>query len=492
MNHIKHPIIYLAFCVLIIITFNTSCSKDAEIPIYSDFPTEVGKIIANKCANSGCHNNTSYEAAANLNLSSFANLFKGSVNGSPVIPYSSEFSSLCSFINTYPELGIISSPSMPINAKPLSKEEVITFKNWIDNGAPDIKGNVMWSDNPNRKKYYVSNQGCDVVTVFDANTQLPMRFITVGNSPSRDDIPHMVKVSPDGKYWYVIFVNDNKLKKYRTADDAFVAEVDLGKDIDLKPYNNWNTMTISPDSKKAYCVSWLANGRIASVDLETMKLIHNYGGYNYSHGSALNHTNDTLYITSQYGNFIYKIDTGFNSSTQVMLDMSSTPIYVPNTIDPHEIIFSNDGTKYFVTCQSSNEVRVMNTSDNKLLATIKTGKTPLEIVKSDIRQKLYVTCQDEPNATNTKQKGCVTVIDMNTFQSKNYPVGYEVHGIAVDEENGLLIVASRNTLTNGPTPHHTNICGRAGFVNYFNLNTMQLLKKTTELAADPYSVSIRP
>jgi hypothetical protein len=39
----------------------------------------------------------------------------------------------------------------------------------------------MWSDNPNRKKYYVLNQGCDVVTVFDAETQLPMRYITVGN-----------------------------------------------------------------------------------------------------------------------------------------------------------------------------------------------------------------------------------------------------------------------------------------------------------------------
>jgi DNA-binding beta-propeller fold protein YncE len=59
------------------------------------------------------------------------------------------------------------------------------------------------------------------------------------------------------------------------------------------------------------------------------------------------------------------------------------------------------------------------------------------------KNKLYVVCQDEPSSIpNTK--GSVTVIDMTTYQSSNYSVGYQPHGIALDEENGYVIVASRN------------------------------------------------
>src|SRR4028118_2164143 len=102
-----------------------------------------------KCAVSGCHNTTSAGGAANLDLSSYSTLFKGSVNGSPVIPYRSDFSSLLYFINTYDELGPKNVPTMPLNASPLSREEVKTIKDWIDEGAPDINGTVMWADNPN-------------------------------------------------------------------------------------------------------------------------------------------------------------------------------------------------------------------------------------------------------------------------------------------------------------------------------------------------------
>ena len=483
----KHTIFYLFFSLCSLFVFISSCTKDSAPLTFGDFPTDVGKIMTYKCATSGCHNDASYQGEANLNLSSFANLFKGSVNGSPVIPYRSDFSSLCYFINTYDDLGIKNLPTMPINANALSRDEVTTIKNWIDNGAPDINGNVMWSNNSNRKKYYVVNQGCDVVTVFDAATQLPIRYITVGKLPNTAEVPHVIKISPDGNYWYVVFVNNNILQKYRTSDDALVGEVTLGADL------YWNTITISNDSKKAYCVSWQGNSKIATVNLETMHVIHYNLGTTNAHGSALNKTNDTLYVTSQSGNFIYKVDTGFTMiPAQITIDMSGIPSNTPGTFDPHEILFSADGSKYFVTCEAANQVRVMNTSNDLLLQVINTGAFPLEMVKSNAQQKLYVTCQDEPNTSNPSQKGCVTVIDMNTYSATNYPVGFQPHGIGLDETNGYVIVASRNVLTNGPTPHHTGVCGRNGFVNYFNITSMQLLKKQTEVASDPYSISVRP
>lgn len=481
----KHNLFLISYCFLCL--FITSCTKDPEIPIYGNFPNEIGEIFANKCSTSGCHNDESNQYCENFNMITYEKMFEGSEHGSPVIPYRSDFSTLFNLINTYPDLGFVSSITMPLNNPVLSKKEVETIKSWIDNGAPDFNGNIMWSGNPNQKKYYVVNQGCDVVTVFDAVTQLPMRYITVGKSPNTAEVPHIIKISPDGNYWYVVFVNNNILQKYRTSDDVLVGEVTLGNDL------YWNTITISNDSKKAYCVSWQGSSKIAAVDLETMHLLHYNIGTTNAHGGALNKTNDTLYITSQSGNFIYKVDTGFTMiPAQITLDMSGIPSNTPGTFDPHEILFSIDGSKYFVTCQSSNQVRVMSTSNNALLQIINTGTTPLEMVMSITQQKLYVTCQDELNSTDPLQKGCVTVIDINTYSATNYPVGFQPHGIGIDETNGYVIVASRNILTSGPPPHHTSVCGRTGFVNYFNINTMELLEKETVVASDPYSIAIRP
>jgi len=482
MIHLKQ-IIASASVLLIILM---SCKKDPSLPVANNYPEDIGKIISNKCATSGCHNEASYRAAGNLNLTDFNTLFQGSSNGSSVIPFRSDFSSLCYFINSYAEFGPINNPTMPLNGNVLSKQEVKTIKDWIDNGAPDKNGNVMWADNPNRKKYYVLNQGCDVVTVFDANTQLPMRYITVGNKANTPELPHMIRVSPDGKYWYVVFVANNILQKYRTSDDSFVGEVTLGTDI------NWNTITISNDSKKAYCVSWQANSRLAIVDVENMLLLHNVGGGNFTdaHGVALNKNNDTIYITRQTGNYIYKIDANLSNGFQEISLDGNTPNQT-SSLNPHEIIFSQDGLRYFVTCQNTNQVRVLNTAGDNLLQIIPTGQYPLEFAISNARNKLYVSCQDEPGTT-TNLKGSVTVIDMITLQSTNFSVGYQPHGLGIDEANNILVVASRNIQINGPTPHHTGVCGRNGFVNYFNLNTMQLLSKKTEVASDPYSVAIKP
>ena len=93
-----------------------------------------------------------------MNLETWESLFLGSESGSAVIPFSSQFSSLCYYINTYPELGSQNQPTMPLNNTKLSKSEVLLIKNWIDAGAPDINGNIKWASYPNQKKLYLVNQ----------------------------------------------------------------------------------------------------------------------------------------------------------------------------------------------------------------------------------------------------------------------------------------------------------------------------------------------
>jgi len=488
----KIKLIHTVSILFLIVFFFAECRKDSAVMKYGDFPTEIGKIITYKCATAGCHNSKSYQGASGLDLTSFASLFRGYNSGSSVIPFRSDFSTFCNFINTYDDLGLKNTPTMPLNGNPLNREEVKLIKDWINNGAPDINGKIMWSDNPKRKKYYVLNQGCDVVTVFDAATQLPMRYITVGNKPGIPELPHMIRVSPDGQYWYVVFVANNILQKYRTSDDSKIGEVQLAHM--LLP-QQWNTIAISNDSKRAYCVSFdPGKSLLAVVDIENMRLIKppfNAGNFINAHGVALNKTNDTIYVTCQTGNYIYKMDTSLiDPPSSVVIDGTKFPNN-GSSLDPHEIMFSEDGSKYFVTCQKSNQVKVIQTAGDVLLKSIPTGKYPQEIARSNANNKIYVTCPEEPSP-NPKAKGAVTVIDMITYQYNNYLVGYLPHGIAIDEKNGWVIVASRNLDSNGPAPHHTSICGRNGFVNYFDIKTMTLLSKKTEVASDPYSISITP
>ena len=252
------PLKQIIASVSILLIILISCKKDPSLPTANNYPDEVGKIISNKCATSGCHNEASYKAAGNLNLTDFNTLFKGSSTGSPVIPYRSDFSSLCYFINTYTEYGPINNPTMPLNGNVLSKQEVKTIKDWIDNGAPDKNGNIMWSDNPNRKKYYVLNQGCDVVTVFDASTQLPMRYITVGNKINTPESPHMIRVSPDGKYWYVVFVANNIFAFWKTIIASGVEGIFAPSVTQIHPFA---TSDLASSSFNSF---WVAHGKATS------------------------------------------------------------------------------------------------------------------------------------------------------------------------------------------------------------------------------------
>jgi len=306
----------------------------------------------------------------------------------------------------------------------------------------------------------------------------------VGNNPNTTEVPHVVKVSPDGQYWYVIFVNNNIMQKFRCSDDVLVGTANLGANFD------WNTMEISDNGKRAYCVAWLSNGHIASVNLETMTLINNLGGFPFPHGVALNGTNDTIYVTAQTGNFIFKLDTGFNNSDQISLQNGFPPSSF-SALDAHEIILSPDKKNLYVSCQKTNEIRVYNIPTGMVTQTVSTGLFPQEMALSPAKNKLYVTCTYD-TLSFPGAYGTVVEMDLGNYSTQKLKVGFMPHGIAVDESKGVIYVASRNIFSNGPTPHHTSVCGgRNGFVSFIDLNTFTIKGKRIEVSADPYFVSVR-
>lgn len=466
--------IYLLI-ILSIVLSHCKADKDLKDLSGSGYPKEVGNILLTNCAVSGCHNDQSKEAAGGLSLTTWNNMFKGARGEAVTIPFQHKFSPLFLFTNTYNNLGLGLKPTMPIGKPPLSEEEIKTLRDWIDQGAPDAEGNIKFSNS--LKKIYVTNQGCDVVAVLDQKTGLVMRYINVGNLATTES-PHSVRVSPDGKSWYVVFIQSNIIQKYSTRDDSFQGQAVIGT-------GSWNTFVITPDSKYAFITDF-NNDQIAYVDLTAMQLKFKYSNYSKPHGIAITNSGNTLYVCAQQSNFIYKINVTDPSSDEFIT------ILLQGGFAPHEVVLSPDETKYFVTCQGSNDLRIFSVATDELLAIIPTGSFPQEVVLSKNGYG-FVTCPEDTSSFAGK-RGSVTVFNHNNNSFvKNIFVGFQPHGIAVDEEKGLVYIANRNISESGPAPHHTTECGgRNGYLTHIDLYKLELIEGSqTELSVDPYFISIK-
>ncbi len=462
-----------------------ACNHNTDMPVPdTGYPTDIETLVITRCATSGCHDNISNGAAAGLNLETWNDLFSGSRGGAVVIPYRPDFSTFCYYTNTDTLLGLALEPTMPYNDMPLSVSEYLLIKNWIQSGAPNNKGFVKFSDYQNKSKLYISNRGCDVVTVLDPESGLAMRYIDVGNSPSIEG-PCMIKVSPDKLYWYVLFSQGNILQKFRTSDNAKVGEITIGSGF-------WSAIEISTDSKKAFISDADINGRIIYADLENMQVITTYqSGLRYPYGLCINNTNNILYATSKEGNYIYKIDlTNLLSPIiqEISLEMGN-PVSTVQTLNPYNICLSPDGTRYFVTCNKSAELRIVQTSNDSLLDIHATGSNPAEIIFSHDYPYLFVSCMGVPG---TIKFSVVNVFNLNsnTFLPEIY-AGHDSKGIMIDDVSNKLYVANRNVSSGGPAAHHEPVCeGKNGYITAIDLNTLQLIPGyKAELSVDPYHIS---
>ena len=188
-------IVYASLMLIVVLSCKKDKSDEADL---SNYPADISKIISTHCAVSGCHNQQSKLAAGGLSMETWEQLFEGGNGGSTVIPYRPDQSWLMYYINTDTNRGVALTPTMPFNKPPLSDEDYNTLHAWITAGAPDVNGKIPFPNEPDRRKFYVSSQGCDLVTVFDTKTLLAMRCIDVGALPSIE-VPHQLKVSPDGQ-----------------------------------------------------------------------------------------------------------------------------------------------------------------------------------------------------------------------------------------------------------------------------------------------------
>lgn len=478
----------LAVVVALVTTLSVallqSCKHEFTEPAIAEsgYPENVERIIVTKCATAGCHDDQSKEAAAGLSLQTWERMFEGSRSGATVIPYRPDFSTLIYYTNAYDDFGLLHlEPRMPYNADSLSYDEMQVLYDWVLSGAPDKNGLVKFSE-PERKKFYVANQMCDVVTVFDAQTKLASRYVNVGSSPNGIEQARAVCVAPNNEYWAACVGMGQYLQLFSTADNTLVNEIDITA-------GGWNNITFSPNSAYAF-VADKTNGRIAIVDLTT-NTTEIVGGLFLPGGLAVNPSGTALYATGEQGNYIYKIPiTNPSSFTQV--SMNGLPASSDSSLNIHQIVFSPDGSKYFISCEYSSEVRAVNAANDSLVAVIPVGTLPQTLAVSTMLPYLFVSCTEDIT-TFPGKRGSVYVIDYNSHQVvTTIQPGHQPYGLAVDDENNRVYVSNRNVKPGGPIPHHAAACaGKNGNITAVDMSTLTIIEDfKAEVSVDPYVMSI--
>lgn len=489
---------------LLITGIYTSCKHEPGITpkpenpdtAMGNFPDAVGKIFVTRCATAGCHNATSYTGAGGLLLDSWEHLFEGGNNGAVIVPYSVDNSSLLYYINTFPELGPTATPTMPVNGTPLTKEEYMTIHDWVANGAPNRDGTVPFSSDPDtRQKIYLTQQGCDLVAVIDAEKQVVMRYIPIGTKPGIE-APHCIRFDAAGQYAYVSFLGSNYVQKIDARTDKLVDSVDVGS-------GSWNILQVPPSAAvDKVIVADFDNELFAWVNTSTMTKEYDIpfsgtSGISGLHGIATNQTFDTFYTTMQLGNSMLKFWLTPTFGYKRFSIDGNPPVAIsgPNTPDPHEIMMNPARTMYFLSCEKSNEVRVMDARADTLIKVIPVGIKPQELAMSRTKPYLLVSCMEDDNQLSAMYKGSVYVINYETLQivKKIHGKFYQPHGVTVDDRNGKIYIASRNANPNGPAPHHASSCtGRNGWYNVYDLNTLEpATGKRFEVTVEPYFADTR-
>ena len=466
------------------------------------FPREIANILVAKCAVSGCHNAASYGNAGGLLLDTWEHLFLGGESGSVIIPYSPQFSPLLYFVNTDSTQGLVALPRMPMatssaGTPPLTAAEYQTLTNWIASGAPDKDGNVAFASNATgRQKIYIAQGQSDMMAVVDAESHLVMRYAPLGSTASKIEGPHCVRTNSDGSYAYVSFLSSDYIQKMDTRTDQVVASANVGN---LALNYSWSIVYVAPADTAIVTSSFNGDGIVAYAGTSGMTLGKRFGGGGsnvlaYPHGIESNLAFDTLFVTAQYGNTVYKITSNPTRIKSLSID-SESPVASTSTTtinrNPHEIQMSPDHSRYFLSCQGSNEIRVMNAHNDTLIAAIPVGTYPQDISMSKVYPYIFVSCREDASS-NAGMKGSVYAINYNTLEKIRIDGDFfQPHGIAVDDRNGLLYVVSLNE--DGPPSHHPVVAStRAGWYSIIDMRTMRPYNdKRYQLLAYPYSATAR-
>lgn len=479
-----------SLCSFFLFAFFSGCLEnqalEPRVVPTGQFSAEVKPILDRNCGGSDCHGGGPLGFAAGLDLTSYDAILRGSRFGTVVVPGHAYMSHLVQTVNqTDTTLSPISSVSMPASRDPLSSDEIQTIVQWINDGARDDDGRIPFPEPRPLGKVFFTSQNVDLVGVIDLQSNLIMRYVSVGNplpmnTPPQS--PHNVQVDDQGEYYYVTLIRGNLLRKYDAKTQVLLGEVGVG----TSPAH----VVITQDGSKAYVTNFDQTiGRVYVVNTATMtvmRVISVPGLMRATHGARLSHD----------GRFFYTSNNGTDLLTVVATSNDSIVAHIPLAPDvppfgsfvykPYQIAVRGDDRFIYVTCSGTNQVSVIERNGDVFSfdTLVSVGQRPLQCEVTPDQRFLYVCDQ---------QSGSVSVIDAQTnrLHTTITDVGRQPHGIDITEDSRLAYVTLENLQS--PDPPHHPITGSTApaFVAVIDIGTNSVIKRI-EVGGFAAGLSITP
>lgn len=490
---------YFTFLFLILISsssviYFSSCKQDfvaTTDPVTgTPFPDSMKTLFsttynasANTCTNPSCHNTQS--KAGGLDLQDWSAAMNGSNNGAVIIPYNAFWSHLTSVINSDTNISPVSQVLPELHNMPADK--VAQIMNWINNGAKSADGQV--ANQVFTKKGFITNQAADLVSVINTETNIVTRMIPVGGRPSLDS-PHYITVDPQQKYFYVSLIQEGYVEKYDVVTYQQVGRIAAG----VNPAH----IVVSPDNNFIYVTNFEASGTTKrTLKISTagsMSIVDTATAPQMSapHGMAITNSGQFIYVTSQIGEYIFRINTATMDLDTSVAVASDVPPSGNGTgkYRPYQCVLSPDNTKLYVTCvgvagnTSPDYVRVYNTSDLSQIAIIQVGDNPLILKYSRDGQNIFVCNRND---------GTVTVIDpnTNTVRKTITGVGVQPHGVDFSSDGKFAYIACETQ--SGQDGHHPTVGSfKVGVSRIINMADLTLSTRKLEMGSFPAGVVCIP
>lgn len=430
------------------------------------FSNHIKPILNSSCGVSGCHSSSEESSFSNWD-----DLMKEDNGVSWVIPFKSTKSHIVYHLNIDSTVAPISKPTMPSAEIQLPKEQIKVLMNWIDKGAKDENGNIPFTEIPSEGIAIVTNQGEDLAAIIDLSLKRVTRFITTGVIDTKLQpplAPHNVTIDRKNQFYYVNLISGNKILKFNISDNKKVAELSSGI---ISP----SQVALSITNDTGYVANFSSSQTgISTINTKTMSLIGNFLDPRMiaPHGISITPNGKYAISANQFSDNITIIDC----DQQTILDVIplsakvSSPPTASKNFEPYQSVITKDSKFAFITCAQSNEVRVLDINQRKIVDSINVGLRPLILDITPNGEYIYVANRNSNSVSviNVSQRKVVSTIQN---------VGQQPHGIAISKNGNIAVVSCENLLTSEAPHHPTTGSKNIGIVILINTSTNSIIKK---------------
>lgn len=299
----------------------------------------------------------------------------------------------------------------------------------VSNATPDPVGRRAPETVEVGPLLYVANQGAATITVIDAGNASVVAIVRLGDLGFGPNArPHHVAVEPDGTFWYVSLIGENRVLKF-DRDNRLVSSLEFERPGMLAVHPTQDLLFVGRSMAAVNPPQRIGMVRRSTMEVEEIDVF-----VPRPHAIAVSADGRWVFTSSLAENTIVAVDVESGEATLTRLGGDEPHVFVQFALSP-------DGGTLVATAQISGKLLVFDVShppEVRLVGEIDVGAEPWHPTYSPDGRFIYF---------GNLGANTVTVVDAESWTVANVVSGEglsEPHGIAVTPDGARLFVSNRN------------------------------------------------